>query len=137
MIYHVILLIIISNDILLNPPIALTYHLVLDGSSFWYTKSHSYIVRNRFSFIAFLNYISLSFYYNFDIYLQTSYLLRFDLLQSDPIGNLNLLLKPYGCKLMTESSYNQSQPWSVICIITKNRLQFIQNLKALEWPYKW
>ena len=47
-------LVIISNDIPLSPPIALTYHFVLDGLSFCYTKSHSFIIENQFSYIAFL-----------------------------------------------------------------------------------
>ena len=47
-------LVIIPNDILLSPPIALTYRLVPDGSSFRYTKPHSSIVGNRFSYIALL-----------------------------------------------------------------------------------
>ena len=44
---HVISLVITSNDIPLSSPIALTYHLVPDGSLFRYTKPHSSIVGNR------------------------------------------------------------------------------------------
>ena len=51
---HVISLVIISNNIPLNLPIALTYRLVPDGSPFWYTKSHTSIVGNWFSYIALL-----------------------------------------------------------------------------------
>ena len=51
---HVISLVIILNDIPLSLPIALTYHFVLDGSPFWYTKPHSSIVGNWFSYIALL-----------------------------------------------------------------------------------
>ena len=47
-------LVIISNNIPLSLPIALTYCLVLDGSPFWYTKPHSSIVGNRLSYIALL-----------------------------------------------------------------------------------
>ena len=47
---HMILLVISSNDILLSLLIALIY--CLDGSFFWYTKPHSSIVGNRFSYIA-------------------------------------------------------------------------------------
>ena len=39
-----ILLVITSNNILLSPLIAFAYHLVLDGSLFWYTKPHPSIV---------------------------------------------------------------------------------------------
>ena len=42
MTYHVIALVIISNDISLSPPIALTYLLVLDGSLIQYTSPSSY-----------------------------------------------------------------------------------------------
>ena len=42
---HVISLVIPSNNILLSPPIALTYYL--DGSLFQYTKSYSSIVGSR------------------------------------------------------------------------------------------
>ena len=51
---HVISLVIISNNIPLSLPIALTYRLVLDGSPFWYTKLHSSIVGNWLSYIALL-----------------------------------------------------------------------------------
>ena len=44
MINHVISFVITSNDILLSPPIALTYHLVPDGSFFWYIKPHLSVV---------------------------------------------------------------------------------------------
>ena len=44
MTYYVISLVITSNDIPLSPPIALAYHLVLDGSPFRYTKPHLSIV---------------------------------------------------------------------------------------------
>ena len=40
---YVILLVIILNNISLNPPIALTYYFVLDGLFFQYTKSHLFI----------------------------------------------------------------------------------------------
>ena len=49
-----ILLIIISNNILLSLPIALTNHFIPDGSLFWYTKSHLSIVGNCLSYIALL-----------------------------------------------------------------------------------
>ena len=78
MTYHVILLIITSNDIPLSPPIALAYHLVPDGSSFWYTKLHPSIVEKCTS--------------RYSIYWKTlhplSYLLEFT---SPPL----LLLPPY------------------------------------------
>ena len=51
---HVILLIIISNNILLSPLIALTNYLIPDDSSFWYTKPHLSIVENRLFYIALL-----------------------------------------------------------------------------------
>ena len=51
---HVISLVIIPNEIPLSPPIALTYHLVSNGSPFWYTKPHSSIVGNQLSYIALL-----------------------------------------------------------------------------------
>ena len=63
MTYHVILLIIISNDILLSLPIALIYYLISDNSSFQYTKSYSSIVQNRFFFIVLLKHISPLSYY--------------------------------------------------------------------------
>ena len=49
MTYHVISLVITSNNILLSPPIALAYYLVLDGSPFWYTKPYLSIVEKRIS----------------------------------------------------------------------------------------
>ena len=52
--HHVISLVIKSNNISLSPPIALTYCLVSDGSSFQYTKLHSSIVGNRLFYIALL-----------------------------------------------------------------------------------
>ena len=51
---RVIPLVIISNNISLSPPIALTYCLVPDGSPFQYTKPHSSIIGNRLSYIAVL-----------------------------------------------------------------------------------
>ena len=51
---HVILLIITSNIIPLSPPIAFTYHLVSDGSLFWYTKLYLSIIGNCFSYIVLL-----------------------------------------------------------------------------------
>ena len=45
--HHVISLVIPSNDIPLNLPIALTYCLIPDGSLFWYTKPHLSIIGNR------------------------------------------------------------------------------------------
>ena len=47
-------LIILSNNILLSLPIALTYQLVSNSSSFQYTKPHSSIVGNRLSYIVLL-----------------------------------------------------------------------------------
>ena len=47
MTYHVISLVITSNDIPLSPSIALTYHLVPDGSPFRYTKPHPSIVEKH------------------------------------------------------------------------------------------
>ena len=44
---HVISLVITFNNIPLSPLIALTYRLVSDGSSFWYTKPYSSIIGNR------------------------------------------------------------------------------------------
>ena len=49
MTYHVILLVITSNDIPLSPLIVLTYHLIPDGSPFWYTKPHPSIIEKRTS----------------------------------------------------------------------------------------
>ena len=49
-----ILVVIISNDILLSPSIALTYYLVSNGSFFQYTKSYSSIIGNCFSYIILL-----------------------------------------------------------------------------------
>ena len=42
-------LVITSNNIPLNPPIALAYHLIPDGSPFWYIKSPLSIVEKRTS----------------------------------------------------------------------------------------
>ena len=55
---HVISLVIISNNILLSPPIALTYCLIPDGSPFQYTKSHLSIVGTWLSYIALLRSLS-------------------------------------------------------------------------------
>ena len=52
--HHVILLVIISNDIPLSPPITLTYYLVPDSWPFWYTKPYSSIIGNYPSYIALL-----------------------------------------------------------------------------------
>ena len=49
MTYHVISLVITSNDIPLSPTIALAYHFVSNGSPFWYTKPHPSIVEKRTS----------------------------------------------------------------------------------------
>ena len=87
--YYVILLVITSNDILLNLPIALIYHLVFNGLPLYCTS---------LSF-------PLSSYCNFNIYSPTFYLLRCDFFQSDPVGNLGLLLKHYNCEPITGSSY--------------------------------
>ena len=51
---HMILLVIISNNIPPSLPIALTYNLIPDGSSFQYTKPHSSIVENWLSYIVLL-----------------------------------------------------------------------------------
>ena len=51
MTYHVILLVITSNNIPLSLSIVLTYYLVLNGSLFQYTKSHPSIFENWFSYI--------------------------------------------------------------------------------------
>ena len=51
---HIILLVIISNNIPLSLPIALTYCLVFDCSPFWYTKPYLSIIENRFSYITLL-----------------------------------------------------------------------------------
>ena len=45
--HHVISLVIPSNNIPLSLPIALTHHLIPDGSYFWYTKPYSSIIGNR------------------------------------------------------------------------------------------
>ena len=51
---RVTLLVIISNDIPLSLPIALTYHLIPIGLHSQYTKSYPSIVGNRLSYIALL-----------------------------------------------------------------------------------
>ena len=87
---HVILLVITSNNISLSPPIALTHCLIPDGSPFWYTKPHSSIVGNRFSYIALLGSapaaIPPSFYRNFDFYSPSSHLLGLNLFSSGFVG---------------------------------------------------
>ena len=52
-------------------------------------------------------YTNLSSYCNFDIYLSTSHLLGCDLPQSDLVGDLSLLLKPYNYEPMTRLFYSQ------------------------------
>ena len=52
--HHVISLVILTNNILLSLPIALTYHFVPDSSSFWYTKPHLSIVGNWLAYITLL-----------------------------------------------------------------------------------
>ena len=47
MAYHMILLVITFNDILLSPLMVLIYHFVFDGSSFQYTKLHPFIVQKH------------------------------------------------------------------------------------------
>ena len=44
--YHMISLVMTSNNIWLSLLIALTYYLVTDSSPFWYTKSHWSIIGN-------------------------------------------------------------------------------------------
>ena len=94
---HMISLVIISNDIPLSPPIALTYYLVPDGSPFQYTKPHSAIFGNWLSYIAVIEKptscylicwetLPPSSYCNFDIYSLTSHLLGCNLFWSNFIG---------------------------------------------------
>ena len=52
--HHMISLIIISNNIPLSPPIALTYHLIPIGLHSWYTKLYPSIVGNWLSYITLL-----------------------------------------------------------------------------------
>ena len=49
-----ILLIIIFNDIILSPPITLTYHLIAISLYSQYTKFYPSIIKNRFSYIILL-----------------------------------------------------------------------------------
>ena len=88
--YHVISLVITSNDISLSPSIAFTYRLVPDGSLFWYTKPYSSIVGNQLSFITLLKSASAAIppfsYCSFDSYLPTSRLLGLDLSSSGSVG---------------------------------------------------
>ena len=51
---HVALIVIISNNISLSPPIAIINHLVSDNSPFWYTKLHLSIIKNQPSYIELL-----------------------------------------------------------------------------------
>ena len=64
---YMISLIIISNNIPLSLPIALTYRLVPDGLPFQYTKFYSSIIKNQLFYIALLrntpSVISLQFQY--------------------------------------------------------------------------
>ena len=87
---YVISLVIISNDILVSPPIALAYCLVPNGSFFWYTKSYLSIVGNWLSYIALLGSppaaIHPSSYWSFDSYSRTSHLLGLDLSSSGSVG---------------------------------------------------
>ena len=117
--YYMISFVIIFNDISLNPSIALIYHLVFNGLTFWYISPL---------------FLLLS-YYSFDIYSSTFHLLRSDLLWLDLVGDLGLFLKPYDCESMTGSSYSQPQPWLVACVIAWKRPQFTQNLRPLEPLY--
>ena len=100
---HVILLIIISNNISLSLPIVLTYHFFPDGSSFWYTKPHLSIIGNWLSFIALLKRTNLLSHYGkahqvviftiiFTVILLFSHLLENNLPWFDSIEDLNLLL---------------------------------------------
>ena len=52
--HHVILLVIISNNILLSLPIAFIYCFVFNSSSFQYIKPHLSIVGNQLSYIVLL-----------------------------------------------------------------------------------
>ena len=78
--YYVILLVIVSNNILLSSPIALTYCLISNGSYFQYIKSDSSIIGNWLSFIVLLKHTKLSSYCGFDIYSPRSHMLGYDLL---------------------------------------------------------
>ena len=60
---HVMLLVIPSNVILLSSLIALTYYLIPDGSLFWYTKSHSSIIRNWCPYTALLKKVSAAIFF--------------------------------------------------------------------------
>ena len=61
MTYHIILLVIISNDILLNSLIALIYYFILNSLLFQYTKSYLSIARNWFFFIILLKNIPVCY----------------------------------------------------------------------------
>ena len=78
-----------------------------------------------------------SSHYSFDFYLPTFHLLGCDLPRTDPVGDLGLLLKPYDCEPMTGSSYSQTQPWSVACVIAGKRPRSTWSLRPLEPPYGW
>ena len=54
MTYYMILLIIISNNILLSPSIAFTYHLITNNLFIKYTKFYLSIIENRLFFIVLL-----------------------------------------------------------------------------------
>ena len=54
MIYYVILLVILSNNVLLSPPITFTYHFISISLYSWYIKFYLSIIKNWLFCIALL-----------------------------------------------------------------------------------
>ena len=118
--YHVILFIIRSNNIPLNLPMVLIYHLVFNSSLFQYTKPHSSIIENWFSFIVLLKCTSplLHFWEVHQLVILTiillfSHLLGNNLPSFDFIQELDLFLYLYNCKSISKSFYRSISAKSI------------------------
>ena len=111
---HMILLIIISNDISLSSPIAFTHCLVPNGSLFWYTKPHSSIVENWLSYIALLGSapatMLLSSHCRFDSFSPISRLLGLNLSLS---GSVRIQIIPWSLAIDEGLQNRISLGWSL------------------------
>ena len=117
---HMILLVIIFNNISLSLLIAFIYHFISDSLFLNILNLIYLLLKISFSLLYCWNifaryyiiekFTSLSSYRNFDIYLSISYLLRYNLFWLDFVKDLTFFIILYNCKLMTELFYSQSQP---------------------------
>ena len=141
-----ILLVIISNNILLSPLIALIYHLIFDNSPFQYIKPHSFIVGNLLPYIALLRnaqtailfimkhtichliVVLTSTYLNsicWDAIFFDSILLAFEsLFIALQLQANNAVINPFPAKLVAYG-------------VTKKCFQYTKSLRPMELLYRW